>query len=279
MISMRTDLTPPLHDIQGEVVCWTLAQALQARPAVLRGTAYAAAGVCARASPRPHTAAPTRSARRTHPAGSCTSGRLWLVVGVRASELRSAASAVGRTTVASRCACPAASEAERALRLSRRAERVAVAEPLVETAFVASRLIAESGDTALADQWLPRIASGDAVMSVGHDVNTSLADAHIADLILVCKDNALYAIDGKSVNTPAEGLPLALLALLNFSGEQRDQASAAVAVDAAPRPPAAAAPAAAAADFELLKKRLLGGDRERELRRVLRANVHRLFGF
>jgi len=98
-------------------------------------------------------------------------------------------------------------------------------------------------------------------------------------LVLETDSPALAAIDGKSVNTPAEGLPLALLALLNFSGEQRDQASAAVAVDAAPRPPAAAAPAAAAADFELLKKRLLGGDRERELRRVLRANVHRLFGF
>jgi alkylation response protein AidB-like acyl-CoA dehydrogenase len=77
--------------------------------------------------------------------------------------------------------------------------RVAVAEPLVDTGFVAARLIEESEDAATMAEWLPRIASGDAIVAVGHDVNTSIADAHVADLVLVCKENALYAIDGKSV--------------------------------------------------------------------------------
>ena len=62
--------------------------------------------------------------------------------------------------------------------------RVAVAEPLVDTALVATRLIAESGNADLCDEWLRRIASGDAVVTVGHDINTAVADAHIADLIL-----------------------------------------------------------------------------------------------
>jgi alkylation response protein AidB-like acyl-CoA dehydrogenase len=77
--------------------------------------------------------------------------------------------------------------------------RVAVAEPLVDTAFVASRLIEESEDAATMAEWLPRIASGDAIVAVGHDVNTSIADLHVADLVLICKDNALYALDAKRV--------------------------------------------------------------------------------
>lgn len=77
--------------------------------------------------------------------------------------------------------------------------RVAVAEALVDTALVATRLIEESEDAATMAEWLPRIASGDAVVAVGHDVNTAIADLHVADLVLVCKDNALYAIDAKRV--------------------------------------------------------------------------------
>src|SRR5688572_8060863 len=62
------------------------------------------------------------------------------------------------------------------------AGRVALPEPLLETAAVGvPTLRANGGD--LAREWLPRVAAGDAILTVAMS-GVTLADAHVADLIL-----------------------------------------------------------------------------------------------
>jgi alkylation response protein AidB-like acyl-CoA dehydrogenase len=63
--------------------------------------------------------------------------------------------------------------------------RAALAEPVVATAAVGAPLLAELADGALAARWLPRVAAGDALLAVGHPANTFVADAHVADLLLL----------------------------------------------------------------------------------------------
>ncbi|MFP6625590.1 MAG: acyl-CoA dehydrogenase family protein [Deltaproteobacteria bacterium] len=72
--------------------------------------------------------------------------------------------------------------------------RVALAEPLLETATVAARLIDESGSAGLAEAWLGKIAAGQAVVAVGHDANPCIADAHVASLLLLCHQGQLHAL-------------------------------------------------------------------------------------
>jgi alkylation response protein AidB-like acyl-CoA dehydrogenase len=74
--------------------------------------------------------------------------------------------------------------------------RVALPEPVVETAAVGVPLLA---GTALAAQWLPRVASGDAILTVGHPLNPFVADAHVADLLLLADGDALHAVPRERV--------------------------------------------------------------------------------
>jgi alkylation response protein AidB-like acyl-CoA dehydrogenase len=76
------------------------------------------------------------------------------------------------------------------------AGRAALPAPLVATAAVAVPLLGEIGG-ARADEWLPRIAAGEAVVAVGHPVSPFVEDAETADLLLV-PDNAgaLHAVPG-----------------------------------------------------------------------------------
>ena len=61
--------------------------------------------------------------------------------------------------------------------------RAGLAEPVIHTAAVAVPMLAESGNDAIAGAWLPRVAGGDAIISVGHDQSQFVSDAHIADLL------------------------------------------------------------------------------------------------
>ena len=63
--------------------------------------------------------------------------------------------------------------------------RAALAEPVVATAAVGAPLLAELGDPELAARWLPRVAAGEALLAVGHPANAFVADAHVADLLLL----------------------------------------------------------------------------------------------
>ena len=71
---------------------------------------------------------------------------------------------------------------------------VALPEPLVETALVAVPLINALPDDAVKFAWLPRIASGEAKVAVGLSQNLLVADAHVADLLL------LQSVDNKGGN-------------------------------------------------------------------------------
>jgi alkylation response protein AidB-like acyl-CoA dehydrogenase len=62
------------------------------------------------------------------------------------------------------------------------AGRAALPEPLLETAAVGVPMLRASGGD-LAREWLPRVAAGDAILTVAMS-GVTLADAHVADLIL-----------------------------------------------------------------------------------------------
>ena len=63
--------------------------------------------------------------------------------------------------------------------------RVALAEPVIHTAAVGAPMLAESGNQAVAGEWLPKIAEGRAIVCVGHEQSPFVSDAHIADLLLL----------------------------------------------------------------------------------------------
>lgn len=80
--------------------------------------------------------------------------------------------------------------------------RAAVPEPVVETAAVAVPLLRDAanatGATAeakkTAEDWLARIASGEAIATVGHPIQPTIADAHVAGLLLLERDGAIHAL-------------------------------------------------------------------------------------
>jgi alkylation response protein AidB-like acyl-CoA dehydrogenase len=86
------------------------------------------------------------------------------------------------------------------------AGRAALPEPVVGTAAVAVPLLRELGG-ALASEWLPRIAAGEAVVAVGHPVSPFVEDAHVADLLLLAHGGSeLHAVrpaDARITEQPA----------------------------------------------------------------------------
>jgi alkylation response protein AidB-like acyl-CoA dehydrogenase len=72
--------------------------------------------------------------------------------------------------------------------------RAALAEPVVSTAAVAAPLLREAGDDALAKQWLPKVALGEAIIAVAQPTSPLVSDAHIADLLILRSGDGLYAI-------------------------------------------------------------------------------------
>ena len=70
---------------------------------------------------------------------------------------------------------------------------VALPEPLVHTVLVAVPLLRELGGE-LAAAWLPKIAAGDAKVVVGVEQNLLVEDAHVADLLLLQRGDAIYAL-------------------------------------------------------------------------------------
>jgi alkylation response protein AidB-like acyl-CoA dehydrogenase len=78
--------------------------------------------------------------------------------------------------------------------LHEEAGRAALGEPLVATSAVAAPLLRDLGG-ALADEWLPRIAAGEARVAVGHPALRFVEDAEGADLLLLPQgEDALYAV-------------------------------------------------------------------------------------
>lgn len=82
--------------------------------------------------------------------------------------------------------------------------RAALGEPIVSTAVVAAPLLAECGNDALAREWLPKVATGDAIVAVGHSVSPLVSDAHIADLLILPGEVGVYAAAPEAVTLVAQ---------------------------------------------------------------------------
>jgi alkylation response protein AidB-like acyl-CoA dehydrogenase len=85
------------------------------------------------------------------------------------------------------------------------AGRAALPEPLLETAVVGVPLLAQvAGAWDRAADWIARAAAGEAILAVGLDGHL-VADAHVADLILLAGDgDALYAVERAQVSMRAQ---------------------------------------------------------------------------
>ena len=75
--------------------------------------------------------------------------------------------------------------------------RVALPEPVVETAAVGAPLLRT---TQLAEQWLPKVAGGEAILTVGHPLNPCVTDAHVAHLLLLPHGDELHALHPEQVS-------------------------------------------------------------------------------
>ncbi len=75
------------------------------------------------------------------------------------------------------------------------AGRAALAEPVIATAAVAAPLLVELGNDALAREWLPKIGGGDAIVAVGHEVSPLVADADVAQLLLLQRGDEVHALE------------------------------------------------------------------------------------
>ncbi len=76
--------------------------------------------------------------------------------------------------------------------------RAAVPGALFDGIAVAAPLLADASP-ALASEWLPKVAAGEATIAIGHEINPFVLDAEIADLLLLERDGALYAMPRRSV--------------------------------------------------------------------------------
>jgi alkylation response protein AidB-like acyl-CoA dehydrogenase len=83
--------------------------------------------------------------------------------------------------------------------------RAALAEPIVGTT-VGVGILRELVDSSLAQAWLPRVAAGKAILAVGHAESPFVADAHVADLLLLpWADGAeLHALPRADVHLEAQ---------------------------------------------------------------------------
>lgn len=86
----------------------------------------------------------------------------------------------------------------------------ALPEPLLDTSWLAAGLLSElPAGHALAAEWLPKIATGEARVAVGGPLNPLVADAHVADLLLLHHNDEVHAV-----------LPAAVKLTANASLEQ-----------------------------------------------------------
>lgn len=84
------------------------------------------------------------------------------------------------------------------------AGRVAYPGPLVETTAVVAPLLAESAPADVAARWLPGIADGSVVATIALEGQPLVVDAHIADLVVVQRGDALFAVPAANVSYVAQ---------------------------------------------------------------------------
>jgi alkylation response protein AidB-like acyl-CoA dehydrogenase len=72
--------------------------------------------------------------------------------------------------------------------------RAALPEPVVETTAVGAPLLADVAPAEVAARWLPRIASGESIVTVALGGQALVTDAHVADLLLVGRADHVLAV-------------------------------------------------------------------------------------
>jgi alkylation response protein AidB-like acyl-CoA dehydrogenase len=83
--------------------------------------------------------------------------------------------------------------------------RAALPEPIVETCAVATRLLSELAPAEVQARWLPAVAAGNAWIAVGlQESGPYVADAHVADLLLLQCGDALHAVAPGDVDLVAQ---------------------------------------------------------------------------
>ena len=84
------------------------------------------------------------------------------------------------------------------------AGRACMPEPLLETTAVCAPLIAEVASDEARAHWLPRLAAGEAIVTIAHAANGFAPHAHVADVILVHRGASLYAFEREHVTLVEE---------------------------------------------------------------------------
>jgi len=99
--------------------------------------------------------------------------------------------------------------------------RAGLAEPVIATAAVAAPLLREAGNDALASEWLPKIAGGEAIVAVSHSMSPFVDDAHVADLLLLSTGDAIHAVprDAAELTAQAAGDPSARLFTVDYDAK------------------------------------------------------------
>ena len=72
--------------------------------------------------------------------------------------------------------------------------RAAFPGPIVECGAVAVPMLRDCGDVGLIERWLPAVVGGEAILTVGPASNPFVADAHVADLLLLRHGDELHAV-------------------------------------------------------------------------------------
>jgi alkylation response protein AidB-like acyl-CoA dehydrogenase len=76
----------------------------------------------------------------------------------------------------------------------------ALPEPLIDTVLVGVPLLRDCGAARMAGEWLPRIAAGEARLAVGLACDPLVADAHVADLLLLQHGDEVHAVEPSNVS-------------------------------------------------------------------------------
>jgi alkylation response protein AidB-like acyl-CoA dehydrogenase len=77
-------------------------------------------------------------------------------------------------------------------------------EPLLETTAIGVPLLLEAGTPEQQAEWLPRVAAGDAVVTVQLAEAPVVVDAHIADLLLLQRGDELHAVPADAFHATAQ---------------------------------------------------------------------------
>lgn len=75
--------------------------------------------------------------------------------------------------------------------------RYCVPDPVLESVFIGTPLLAEGGSAAQQERWLPALADGSAIVTVALSGARHVVDAHIADLVLLEVDGQVHALSRK----------------------------------------------------------------------------------